>query len=237
MKSRSRVRYEWHALDHVIVNDSQTSPPANRAWDWFHLNSIDPEPDGDIFLSARNTWAGYQIDGATGRVLWTLGGLASSFKMAPGTQTAWQHDGRVLPDWSRVTFFDDGADPPETNRGGGHSGRERAGARGVRIALDLANHRATLVASYTHPSEPLLEFLGDQGRHADPRGRQHAGRLRRCPANHRVQPGTATILFDAHLPYDMIFYRAYRAPCERAGPQPARPSARASTTSARQSCG
>ena len=105
------VRWEWHSLDHVGVNESETSAPQTRAWDWFHLNAVDPEPDGNIFISARNTWAGYQLEGGTGKILWRLGGLKSSFKMGPGTGTAWQHDGRVLPDGD-VTIFDDGSNPP-----------------------------------------------------------------------------------------------------------------------------
>ena len=92
------VRWEWHSLDHVGVSESETETLERRPWDWFHLNSIDPEPGGDIFISARSTWAGYQLEGGTGRVLWRLGGLTSSFKMGPGTETAWQHDGRLLPD-------------------------------------------------------------------------------------------------------------------------------------------
>ena len=201
------VRFEWHALDHVNVNDSQTSPPPNRAWDWFHLNSIDPEPNGDIFLSARNTWAGYQIDGATGKILWTLGGLASSFKMGAGTQTAWQHDGRVAPD-GQITFFDDGSDPPVLNRGSGSSS-VNAQARGVRIAIDLADHRATLVASYAHPGEPLL--AGSQGdMQTLPDGNTLVG-FGGVPQITELGHG-GKVLFDAHLPYDMIFYRAYRAP-------------------------
>src|SRR5208282_336215 len=112
--------------------------------DWFHLNSIDPEPNGDIFISARNTWAGYQLEGGSGRILWRLGGLESSFKMGPGTETAWQHDGRILAN-GEVTFFDDGSNPPIHHQ-----------SRGVRIRLDFKTHEATLGAAFTHPDPPLL---------------------------------------------------------------------------------
>ncbi len=40
------VRWEWHSLDHVNVADSQTAAPSNATpWDWFHLNSIELEPE------------------------------------------------------------------------------------------------------------------------------------------------------------------------------------------------
>src|SRR6202142_613878 len=79
--STGLVRWEWHSLDHVGIGEAETSPPSGFPWDWFHLNSIDPEPNGNILISARNTWAAYQLEGASGRILWRLGGLKSSFEM------------------------------------------------------------------------------------------------------------------------------------------------------------
>ncbi len=96
------VRWEWHSLDHVAASESETPAPKSATpWDWFHINSIDVEggnanQSGNIFISARSTWAGYQLEGGSGNILWRLGGLKSSFKMGPGTETAWQHDGRIL---------------------------------------------------------------------------------------------------------------------------------------------
>jgi hypothetical protein len=191
------VRWEWHALDHVAVSESETSPPSDRAWDWFHINSIDPESDGDILISARNTWAGYQLQGGSGTILWRLGGLKSSFKMGPGTTTAWQHDGRILANGD-VTFFDDGSTPPRHSQ-----------SRAITVALDFKTHEARLVSAYVHSSPPLL--VASQGN------------MQTLPdANTLVAFGAepviseyaknGSLLFDAHLPYEMIFYRAYRFP-------------------------
>src|SRR4029077_7254374 len=40
------VMFEWHAYGHVALNDSYASLPssAERPWDFFHLNSISPDP-------------------------------------------------------------------------------------------------------------------------------------------------------------------------------------------------
>lgn len=189
------VRWEWHALDHVKVNDSETSPPSTRAWDWFHINSIDPERNGDVFISARNTWAGYQLAARSGTILWTLGGLHSSFKMGAGTKTAWQHDGRILPNGD-VTFFDDG-DPGEPQ------------SRGVTIALDLAAHTASLVSALTHPNPPLLAASqGNMQTLSDGNTLVGFGGVPEISEFSR----SGALLFDAHLPYEMISYRAYRHP-------------------------
>jgi hypothetical protein len=197
------VRWEWHSLDHVPVEQSEVlAPSGGTPWDWFHLNSIDVEGgdsnrSGDIFISARSTWAGYQLQGGSGKILWRLGGLKSSFKMGPGTETAWQHDGRILAD-GQITFFDDGSNPPI-----------HAQSRAVRIALDFKTHEAKLVSAYTHANPPLL--AASQGdTQTLPDGNTVVG-YGGVPAISEYAPSGA-LLFDANLPLDMSFYRAYRFP-------------------------
>jgi hypothetical protein len=192
------VRWEWHSLDHVAAEESETEASTDSTpWDWFHLNSIDLEPDGDIFISARSTWAGYQLEGGSGRVLWRLGGLKSSFKMGPGTETAWQHDGRILPGGD-VTFFDDGSNPPIHSQ-----------SRAVRIALDFKTHQAHLVSSYTHVNPPLLAASqGNMQTLAD--GNTVVGYGGVPAISEYATDGS--LLFDANLPFDMSFYRAFRFP-------------------------
>jgi hypothetical protein len=197
------VRWEWHSLDHVAASESETPAPRTPTpWDWFHINSIDVEggdanQSGNLFISARSTWAGYQLQAGSGNILWRLGGLKSSFKMGPGTETAWQHDGRVLPD-GEVSFFDDGSNPPIHQQ-----------SRGLRIALDFKTHEAHLTSSYTHPDPPLL--APSQGNMQTlPDGNAVVG-YGGVPAISEFAPG-GSLLFDAHLPYDMSFYRAFRFP-------------------------
>jgi hypothetical protein len=189
------VRWEWHSLDHVRATDSETSPPKGSPWDWFHLNSIDPQPNGNILISARNTWAAYELAAGSGDVLWRLGGLDSSFVMGPGTRTAWQHDARMLANGD-VTMFDDGS-PGEYQ------------SRAVRIALNLKSDRASLVSAFTHPAPPLLAASqGNMQTLAD--GNTVVG-YGGVPEISEYAPD-GSILFDAHLPYDLIFYRSFRHP-------------------------
>ncbi len=230
------VRWEWHSLDHIPASQSETPTATNtRPWDWFHINSIDVEgagtagatgagtaaaagtvvgagtvagvgtatgagaahSPGDLFISARNTWAGYQLEGGSGRILWQLGGLKSSFKMGRGTETAWQHDGRILAD-GEVTFFDDGSNPPIHHQ-----------SRAVRIALDFATHEARLASSYTHSNPPLL--AASQGNAQTLASGSTVVGYGGVPAISEFSP-SGSLLFDAHLPYEMAFYRAFRFP-------------------------
>jgi Arylsulfotransferase (ASST) len=192
------VRWEWHSLDHIGAAESEVETPTDTLpWDYFHLNSIDLEPGGDILISARSTWAGYQLEGGTGKVLWRLGGNRSSFKMGPGTTMAWQHDARVLPN-GEITFFDDGSNPPIHSQ-----------SRALRIKLDLKTHRATLASVYTHPGAPLLAASqGNMQTLADGNTLVGYGGV---PAISEYAQGGA-LLFDAHQPLDMSFYRAFRFP-------------------------
>ena len=191
------VRWEWHSLDHVAVAESETSAPKGTPWDWFHINSIDPEADGDLLISARSTWAAYQLEAGTGRIVWRLGGTNSSFRMGPGTSTAWQHDARLLAD-GEVTLFDDGANPPVHEQ-----------SRAVRIALDFETHEARLTAVFTHPDPPLLAAS--------------QGNMQTLPSGNTVvdyggvpeiseYDARGALLFDAHLPFDMSSYRGFRVP-------------------------
>ena len=192
------VRWEWNSLDHVAAEESQIQAPTNQApWDWFHINSIDLESDGNVLISARNTWAAYQIQAGTGRIQWRLGGLKSSFAMGKGTETAWQHDARMLADGD-ITIFDDGSDPPVEPQ-----------SRAITISLDLSHHKASLVSAVTHPLPPLLsasqgnvQTLADGNLLVDYGGVPEISEYSK----------RGSLLFDAHLPYDMASYRGYRYP-------------------------
>jgi hypothetical protein len=192
------VRWEWHSLDHIAAAESEVEAPTGHSpWDYFHLNSIDPQPGGDLLISARSTWAGYLLQGGSGKVLWRLGGNRSSFKMGAGTKMAWQHDGRALPD-GELTFFDDGANPPIHSQ-----------SRGLRIKLDEKTHEARLVKAYTHADPPLL--AASQGNMQTlPGGHQLLG-YGGVPAISEYA-ADGSLVFDAHQPYDMSFYRAFRFP-------------------------
>ncbi len=133
-----KVLWEWHALGHVPFTDSYAGKPGNGPWDYFHINSIQPLPGGKLLVSARHTWAVYEIDKRSGKVLWRLGGKRSSFAMGRGTYFEWQHDAQLQPNGT-LTLFDDGA---------GFTTNRRQ-SRGIRLRLNFKKKRALLVQAYT----------------------------------------------------------------------------------------
>jgi hypothetical protein len=193
------VRWEWHSLDHVGVGESHAPVPSKdkpTPWDYFHLNSIDPEPGGALLVSGRSTWAAYQLQQGSGQIQWRLGGTRSSFAMAPGSETAWQHDARMQPDGT-VTFFDDGSNP-----------RIHYQSRSVRVALDFAHRRATLARVYTHPDALMADSQGNSQTLAGESVVIGWGAVPEITEFAR----DGRLLFDAHLPPGMSSYRAFRFP-------------------------
>jgi hypothetical protein len=146
--------FEWKSLQHVGIAEAHQEV-AKGPYDYFHLNSIEPTPDGNLLVSARNTWAVYKIDHGSGEVLWRLGGKRSDFAMAPGTRFAWQHDAR----WhgtGELSLFDNGAAP-----------RVHPQSRGLRLALDTTRMHAHLAHAYTHAPGVLGIALGSVQRLAN----------------------------------------------------------------------
>ncbi len=134
------VMFEWHADGHVALSDSYAHVPqhSNEPYDYFHINSVSPDPwgDGNVLISSRNTWAAYEINHLSGAIEWRLGGRHSSFKMGPGTGTAYQHDVRWQPDHT-VTIFDNGAVP-----------KVHSESRILRESINWAKRSVSLVARY-----------------------------------------------------------------------------------------
>ena len=146
----ARVLFEWRSLDHVPLEESHATAGDNF-FDYFHVNSIDIDGDGDLLISARNTWAVYKIGRKSGDVSWRLGGKQSDFTMGEGTNFAWQHDARHHRGGRQLTIFDDGGAPTVEPQ-----------SRALLIALDLKGRRATLVHQYSHhPGRLQSHFMGN----------------------------------------------------------------------------
>ena len=78
--------FDWDSLDHVGVDETYATGAAAAApFDYFHINSIAETPDGNLLISARNTWALYKVDRSNGNVLWRMNGKKSDFSMGAGT--------------------------------------------------------------------------------------------------------------------------------------------------------
>src|SRR5919112_4620562 len=110
------VVFEWHSLDYVALEESYYEPALkgfyHDHYEYFHLNSIDLDRDGNLLISAKKTFAVYKLDRKTGDVIWRLGGKNSDFEMGPGTRARRQHDARRQRDGT-ITIFDNIGEPQD----------------------------------------------------------------------------------------------------------------------------
>jgi Arylsulfotransferase (ASST) len=194
------VMFEWHAYGHVDLRDSYVNSPsdANRPWDFFHLNSISPDPwgDGNLLISSRNTWTAYEINHQSGSILWRIGGKKSTFRMGAGTGTAYQHDARWQSDHT-LTIFDNGATP-----------KAHSQSRAIRERIDFKHRIVDLLGRVVH-SPPLLS--GSQGNaQLLGNGDSFVG-WGETPYFTEFTAAGQTV-FDAHLPAPAQVYRAFRFP-------------------------
>ena len=192
----ARVLFEWRSLDHVAIDEAYT-PYTGHAYDCFHINSVDVDADGNLLVSARNTWAVYKLHRETGRVIWRLGGKRSDFQMGPGTRFAWQHDARHHDEGRLVSIFDNSAAPPVAPE-----------SRVLLIELDRRDRRARLVRQYSHPRRLLSPFMGNA--QVLPNGNVVVG-WGGLPYITEFRRGGG-VHFDARLPAGGQNYRAFRLP-------------------------
>ncbi len=191
------VVWEWHALGHIPLADSYATPSTSAYFDAYHMNSIDPLSGGRLLVSARDTSAVYEIDQSSDRVIWTLGGKHSSFRMEPGSRFYFQHDATMLPG-NRISLFDDEAGPPF----------KASESRGLVLKLDLRHHRASVADQYRLGHHTVANSEGSF--QTLPDGNLFVG-FGSTPFFSEFSP-SGSLLFDASLPVDDGSYREFDYP-------------------------
>ena len=209
-----KVLFQWNSADHVPYRDSELPRPASAAtpWDWFHINAVHLDTDGNLLIDSRYTWTTYKVSLRTGKIIWGLGGKQSTFKLKAargqvldraGKIFAYQHDPEALGHGD-YTFFDD----------------ESAGAtallhhsRVVTVQLDLATKVATLVKSVDQPEGLVATAEGNA--QTTRNGDLFVG-WGRLPYISEFSP-SGRLLFNAKFPAGVTTYRAYRLPWNPAG--------------------
>ncbi len=154
-----KVLFQWNSADHVPYAASEQPLPASSStpWDWFHVNAVHLDTDGNLLIDARDTWTTYKVNRHDGTVIWRLGGKRSSFALraAPGQTLddahevfAWQHDPEAVGH-DEYTFFD--------NESSGTPLLSHSRAVTVRLRGDTA----TLVASDAQPEGLVAASQGN----------------------------------------------------------------------------
>ncbi len=138
---------------------------SNDPWNYFHINSVDKDASGNYLISARNYASIYKINGTTGDVIWTLGGLSgipSDFKVEAGARFAFQHDARFVPtsttkhdtaQTETISFFDNGAHSADL--------KLHDVSRARIVVLDHVRKTAVAEATFLAPGNLLARSQGN----------------------------------------------------------------------------
>jgi hypothetical protein len=170
------VIFEWSSLEHVSpdesvlpINQGQAGSGYNSsdAWDYFHINSVDKDQNGDYLISARDAASLYKIDGNTGEILWKLGGLpgitSSDFESEKNLTFSFQHHARYLStsdDGTKqlISFYDNSAHGSENKNGGVVKYNEHSS--GKIIEVDTKDWYAKLIFNGVSPDNLLSKSQG-----------------------------------------------------------------------------
>lgn len=203
----------WDYLDHVGLDEAQESAsgtgPGIQAWDAYHANSISEDGAGNLYFSARNTWAVYKVEKSTGNIVWRLGGKKSDFTFGKNAQFYWQHDARWRPQDGYISMFDDGCCATFTSKPNQQS-------HGLILKLDEKKMTATAVKTYYH--DPALNVVSQGNLQIQPNGNEFIGwgqdqyYSEFAAGGNTEGNGSTNLLYDAEFPAENQSYRAYRNP-------------------------
>jgi hypothetical protein len=213
-----KVLFQWNSADHVPYSQSEQPLPASPStpWDWFHINAVKLDTDGNLLIDARDTWTSYKVDRHSGQILWQLGGKASrnnfNIQAAPGQVlnkagliTAWQHDFEAQGN-GIYTFFDN------ESAGVANTGVDATAqfgvSRAVTVKLDQRTHTATLIGSFDQPEGLTAPSQGNSQRTAAGNTVVGWGSL---PYFSEFDP-SGQLLYNAQWPTGVNSYRAYLLP-------------------------
>lgn len=170
------VLFEWSSLDHISpdesvlpVDEGQAGAGFNSsdAWDYFHINSVDKDEDGDYLISARDAASVYKVDGKTGEIIWKLGGVpgvtTSNFTNEGNFNFSFQHHARFLhtsedKKTQIISLYDNSAHGTEDKQG--HEVHFNSHSSGKVIEVDTTTWTAKLLFNGIPPDGLLSKSQG-----------------------------------------------------------------------------
>jgi hypothetical protein len=152
----------------------------------------------------RDMWAAYLVNINSKKIIWTLGGRHSSFKIAANAEFQWQHDVELQPG-GEVTMFDDHCCQLT---GGGTYVAATGNTRALVLKLNLQAHTASFVTDYGDGVYPSADYMGNEQPLAG--GNVFVGWGSDPYFTEFTRSGTP--LLDAVLPGHDLSYRAYLEP-------------------------
>lgn len=155
------VLFTWRSTDHLdeipfsasqelpVTGTSEASP-----WDYFHINSIQPLPDGYL-VNSRHCFQTYKIS-KNGSIEWIISGIdGGDFTFDDPIYFSWQHFPRVVNSTATTLTID----YFNNDNAGGFNGTNST--TGFELLVNLDTKHITRTKLFTNPAQPL--FADSQG--------------------------------------------------------------------------
>ena len=176
--------FNWNSCDYVHPSEAYGFNYNVNNFDYFHMNAVEIDDDGNILCSGRHINTIVKIDRATGQVLWRLGGINSDFTFVNDIGFSGQHDIRSYGN-STYSLFDNGnLSMPKKSRG-------------LTYQLDTANWTATLTEAFD-PTPSIYGRAMGSHRKIDNYGVVSYGNIYR--------PEPSVVVYDNNLDFAAEYY-------------------------------
>lgn len=138
------------------INPGQAGSGYNSsdAWDYFHINSVDKDSDGNYLISARDACSVHKINGTDGSIIWRLAGNKSSFELGDGVDFCFQHHARWLSqegDEEVLSLYDNSAHGTEHDDGSEVHTAPTSSGKIIRV--NTGTWKADLVQAFFPPDD------------------------------------------------------------------------------------
>ncbi|KAJ3991553.1 ASST-domain-containing protein [Lentinula boryana] len=157
--SSNEPLFTWIASEHVNITECYNTPgtgggSVDEAFDYFHINAIEKDDEGNYLISSRHCWTVYYLDGTNGDILWRMGGKNSSFTMGNGTSFSWQHHARWIEKndtYGTMTLFDNA---------GQYGQQQEQMSRGLYLGLNFTNMTVELLTEFLPWNQSISQSQG-----------------------------------------------------------------------------
>ncbi|THZ82942.1 hypothetical protein D6C84_05363 [Aureobasidium pullulans] len=212
-----RVVFEWRSTDHLDPSLTYTFPgrtdtsgnglTEKTPWDYFHINSIDKNQDGDYLISARHMAAIYKLSGVDGSIMWEMGGANPTFHQTNFNFSS-QHHARWVSEnetHTILTFYD--------NASNGFNRTDKF-SHGYVVSIDHIANTATMIKEYGAPESSGGMLSGSQGNmQILPNGNVHLGWGEHPYFSEHTADGSAVMYAKvAYRASNVMIYRSHKFP-------------------------
>ncbi|MFN8259111.1 MAG: aryl-sulfate sulfotransferase [Bacteroidales bacterium] len=140
--------FQWRTWDHYKITDSYLDL-TGLSVDYAHVNSIDPDTDSTIIISARHMNEITRINKKNGSLIWRMGGRRNQFQFSNDYRNFSGQHTAIMQKNGILTLYDNGLDAMADY------------SRGIEYFVDEKNKQVQLLKEYIHAPPVFGKVMGN----------------------------------------------------------------------------